>query len=334
MRKKGFLFSNAMLLLLLSRAWIGSTEAAGKSGRKEAPELSSQAIRAEGKRLFVEQIRPLLRERCLGCHGSESRQSGLDLSTDQGILKGGRRGTIVVPGKVKESSLYLQVAHLQKPHMPFLTAKLPKEMIALLAFWIGVGAPLADAGTSEKPKSAPAGLDQEPTNADFPTAKQMSEKSPSSGADRKHWAFQPPQQLEIPQVKDPGWVRNPIDAFIASDHDRLDLEPMPRAKKRVLLRRVYLDLIGLPPTPAQLRSFLEDLSPNAYDKVVMDLLSSPQYGERWGRHCMDVWRYSDWYGYKTEVRYSQRHIWRWRDWIVESLNQDKGYDRMIVEILA
>ncbi len=197
--------------------------------------------------------------------------------------------------------------------MPSLTAKLPKEMIALLAFWIGVGAPRADPGTGEKPESAATGLGREPTSSDSPTAKQMPEESPSSRADRRHWAFQPPQQAEIPQVKNPGWVRNPIDAFIASNHDRLGLNPVPRAKKRVLLRRVFLDLIGLPPTPVQLRSFLEDPSPNANDKVVEELLSSPQYGERWGGHWMDVWRYSDWYGYKTAVRYSQRHIWRWRD---------------------
>src|SRR5690606_9320965 len=102
----------------------------------------------------------------------------------------------------------------------------------------------------------------------------------------------------------------------------------------MLLRRVYLDLIGLPPTRNELQAFVNDASPNAYEKVVDRLLASPRYGERWGRHWMDVWRYSDWDGYQKEVRNSQPHIWRWRDWIIESLNEDKGYDRMVLEMLA
>ena len=332
MRKKDFRLSITMLLLLSSGSWTGSTVAAGRSGSEEAPEPTSQAIRAEGKRLFVEQIRPLLRDRCVGCHGGESRQSGLDLSTDQGIQKGGRRGAIVVPGNVEESPLYLHVAHHREPHMPFLSARLPEEMIALLGFWIRVGAPLGEPGLDD----ASAGPDRESqsSDSDSPIDDQTSAEFLSSDSSKEHWAYQPPKRPNVPEVKDPGWVHNPIDAFIAADRNRLDLAPLPQAKKRVLLRRVYLDLTGLPPTPGQLRSFLEDPSPDAYGEVVEKLLSSPQYGERWGRHWMDVWRYSDWYGYKTEVRYSQRHIWRWRDWIVESLNQDKGYDRMIVEMLA
>ena len=115
---------------------------------------------------------------------------------------------------------------------------------------------------------------------------------------------------------------------------RKDLSPVPAADKSTLLRRVYLDLVGLPPTREELTAFLADDSPNAYEAVVDRLLASPQYGERWARHWMDVWRYSDWSGYKEEIRNSARHIWRWRDWIVESLNADKGYDRMATEMLA
>src|SRR5205807_7883189 len=121
---------------------------------------------------------------------------------------------------------------------------------------------------------------------------------------------------------------------IAVEHEELGLKPRSEAPKAVLLRRVYLDLIGLPPTPDELHAFLNDKSPDAYEKVVDRLLASPSYGERWGRHWMDIWRYSDWAGYGPQVRDSQPHIWRWRDWIVESLNEDKGYDRMIVEMLA
>lgn len=139
-----------------------------------------------------------------------------------------------------------------------------------------------------------------------------------------------------PEAGESGWVRTPVDAFIAAEHERLGLHPRPEAPKRVLLRRVYLDLIGLSPTPAEQRAFAEDTAPDAYEKVVDRLLADPRHGERWGRHWMDVWRYSDWAGWTDgkQIRDSQPHIWRWRDWIVESLNADKGYDRMLIEMLA
>jgi cytochrome c553 len=148
--------------------------------------------------------------------------------------------------------------------------------------------------------------------------------------------FEPVKRPAVPSVSptQARWVRNPIDAFIAVEHQKRGLKPRPEASKEVLLRRVYLDLTGLSPTPEERRAFLADGSPDAYEKVVDRLLASPHYGERWGRHWMDIWRYSDWTGYGEQVRDSQPHIWRWRDWIVESLNADKGYDRMIVEMLA
>src|SRR5207302_1591089 len=128
----------------------------------------------------------------------------------------------------------------------------------------------------------------------------------------------------------------PIDAFVAARHEDLGLAPAPEADRAALLRRVTIDLTGLPPTPAELHAFLADDVPDAYDKVVDRLLASPRYAERWARHWMDVWRYSDWYGSRSinELRNSRRHIWRWRDWIIESLERDKGYDRMVLEMLA
>ena len=135
----------------------------------------------------------------------------------------------------------------------------------------------------------------------------------------------------MPQVKNAAF-NNPIDAFIAAEHEKRQLHPMPPADKLVLLRRVYLDLIGLPPTQEEVQAFLADNSRDAYEKVVDSLLARPQYGERWGRHWMDIWRYSD--VYRSADRSSRPHIWHWRDWIIESLNQDKGYDRFIQEMLA
>jgi hypothetical protein len=175
---------------------------------------------------------------------------------------------------------------------------------------------------------------------DKPTAAELADAPKLLAAFRKHldshrWnPFEPVQRRIVPQVKNTAWVRNPIDAFIAAEHEARGLTPRPDAPKSILLRRVSLDLIGLPPTREELHAFLADDSPDAYEKVVDRLLASPQYGERWGRHWMDVWRYADWSGYGAEVRDSQKHVWRWRDWIIESLNQDKGYDRMVVEMLA
>jgi Protein of unknown function (DUF1549) len=148
--------------------------------------------------------------------------------------------------------------------------------------------------------------------------------------------FERVQRPPLPAVRNPDWVRTPVDAFIAAEHEAQGLRPRPQAPKHVLLRRVYLDVIGISPTPEEQRAFEEDSSSDAYEKVVDRLLADPRHGERWGRHWMDVWRYSDWAGWTDgkQVRDSQRHIWRWRDWIVESLNVDRPYDNMVTDMLA
>ena len=146
------------------------------------------------------------------------------------------------------------------------------------------------------------------------------------------WSFRRPQRPPIPQVHNPNWVRNPVDAFILSKLDEKGLQPAPPADKRTLLRRTYFDLIGLPPTPEELKSFLEDKSPDAYEKVVDRLLDSPQYGERWGRHWLDVARYADSAGYEGDVYYAK--AWRYRDYVIKSFNDDKPYDRFLQEQIA
>ncbi|MBL9173353.1 MAG: DUF1553 domain-containing protein [Verrucomicrobiales bacterium] len=150
--------------------------------------------------------------------------------------------------------------------------------------------------------------------------------------------FEPVRRPELPKSATPAGfvIRNPVDTFLAADWQRLGLQPRPEAPREVLLRRVYLDLIGLSPTPAEQEAFLADTSPRAYEQVVERLLADPRHGERWARHWMDVWRYSDWAGWAdgNQIRDSKPHIWRWRDWIVESLHADKPYDRMVTEMLA
>src|ERR1051326_4539142 len=175
-----------------------------------------------------------------------------------------------------------------------------------------------------------------PTKAELSGARKIRGEFAAFLAAYRWKPFEPVQRPAVPKTADATWRHNPIDAFVAAERSARKLTARPEATKEVLLRRVYLDLIGLSPTPEEQRAFAADTSRDAYEKVVDRLLDDPRYGERWGRHWMDIWRYSDWAGWSggNQIRDSQPHIWRWRDWIVESLNQDKGYDRMILEMLA
>ena len=151
---------------------------------------------------------------------------------------------------------------------------------------------------------------------------------------RDHWAFRAPIRPEVPAVANTTWVRNPIDAFLAQQHEKHGLTPQPEASRALLLRRLTIDLIGLPPTLDEIHMFEADTSPDWYEKAVTRLLDDKRHGERWARHWMDVWRYSDWWGLGDELRNSQKHIWHWRDWIVESLNEDLSFAEMIRQMLA
>src|SRR5262245_40041932 len=287
----------------------GSTAAASVAA-ESAPQKTPQA--AGNPQFFVEHIRPVLQARCFTCHGGKLKQAGLNLGTREGLLRGSDNGPVVIPGKADESLLIKKIKHQHEPGMPYKAEKLADGVIANIVEWVNTGAPY------DRPLEMPV----------------LSTEAEARHQKTDHWAFKTPTRPSIPNVKNRGWVRNPIDAFIAAKHSEKGLTPLAAADKRVLLRRVYLDLIGLPPSQQEIQAFLSDSSPDAYEKVVDRLLASPRYGERWGRHWMDIWRYSDWYGFGNQIRNSQFHIWHWRDWIIESLNQDKGYDRMIVEMLA
>jgi len=235
------------------------------------------------------------------------------------------------------------------PHNPFgvrlralgkelATAGKPKDIPARLALVVN-----EDADGDGVANETELLLGHNPGDAkDKPTEKELRDAAAKKTEFAKFLAgyrwrpFEPVQRPSVPQVKNRRWVRNPIDAFIAAEHEARGLGPRTEAPKEILLRRVYLDLIGLSPTLAEQDAFLKDTSPDAYERVVERLLADPRHGERWARHWMDVWRYSDWAGWTDggQVRDSKPHIWRWRDWIVESLNADKPYDRMVVEMLA
>lgn len=270
----------------------------------------AQKLRADepdGAAVYLKEVKPVLIHHCSACHGGLKQSGGLRLDTAAAIRKGGDSGPAIEPGDA-DASLIIQVlrgeAGFEMPPEGEGTPPSQQEL-QRIARWIDSGA---------------VGPENEPAQVD----------------PREHWSYQPPRRPELPSAGQSAWVRNPIDVLVAAQHERLGLTPQPEAQPAVLMRRLYLDLIGIPPTPDELQAFTSDPSDAAYERMVDDLLSRPQYGERWGRHWMDVWRYSDWYGRRpsNEIRYSQRHIWRWRDWIIQSLNQDKGYDRMLAEMLA
>ena len=255
----------------------------------------------DGAELYAKAVKPVLARRCVSCHGALKHKAGLRLDSAAAILHGGESGPAVTVDRVPESLLIERVTSADRSsRMPPEGEPLQPEEIAAIRSWIESGA------------KAPEG-----------------ETAPADPRD--HWAFRSPVR---PGVPDTIAGANPIDAFLGAEHRRIGLAARPRADKAELFRRVNLDLAGLAGSPDASRAFIADPSPDAYDKLVDRLLASPQFGERWGRHWMDVWRYSDWDGFAAEIRESRPFIWHWRDWIVESLNRDLGYDRMIVLMLA
>ncbi len=256
---------------------------------------------------YSREIKPLFRDRCYACHGALKQKAGLRLDTGAAIRRGGKDGLIILTNDLAASPLLVRVASTNlDERMPPEGEPLTVGQIDLLRSWITQG---AASPANEKPDPDP----------------------------REHWAFKPPVRPPLPNTTHhASRIASPIDVFISAGLEEHGLVPLPEAPKAVLLRRVYLDLIGLPPTREELHAFLADSAPDAYERVVQRLLDSPRYGERWARHWMDVWRYADWYGRRhvPDVWNSAPQVWRWREWIVNSLNADKGYDRMLVEMLA
>jgi hypothetical protein len=233
---------------------------------------------------YLKDIKPILHERCYACHGALKTESGLRADTAKTLVAGGDSGPAIVAGGSDKSLIIQKVtATLDDGRMPPEGEPLTTAQIDLLRRWIDAGAPYPDA---EEPEPDP----------------------------RAHWAYQRPTRPPVPQVRNTAWVKNRIDAFLAAEHERLDLVPNPPAENHVLLRRICFTLTGLPPTPAlaaEFRQAVERDPQQAIEALVDKLLDSPQYGQRWARHWMDVWRYSDWSGEgQNLVRGSPKHIWR------------------------
>jgi hypothetical protein len=256
---------------------------------------------ARSAALFQSHVGPLLKANCLRCHGGKKTEGGLDLSNRDTLLKGGDGGPAVVPGSARKSLLYQLAAHLKEPHMPDGGEKLPADDLAKLAEWIDLGAAY-----------------------DAPLA---------GGKPAAHWAFGAVRRPAVPKIRNTKHeIRNEIDRFVIAKLRDAGLSLSPEADRRTLIRRLKFDLLGLPPTPEEVDEFAADSSPGAYEKLVDRYLASPQYGERWARHWLDVVRFAESNGFETNQ--PRQNAWPYRDWVIRSLNDDMPYDEFVREQLA
>ena len=267
---------------------------------------------------FARDIRPIMEASCWNCHGASMQLSKLDLRTREGALKGGDHGPSLVPGKADQIRLYRLVAGLEKPAMPMDGSKLTPQQIAAFKTWIDEGAHWDITAPAEPPKQVSSTV--------LPGAEEV---VLPPGA-RDYWAFKLPVQAPVPNAS--AAYKNPIDQFLEKVRREKGLKTAPKADRLTLLRRAYLDLIGLPPTAAETAEFLADNSSDAWPRLIDKLLASPHYGERWGRHWLDVARYADSSGYEDD--HDRPNVWRYRDYVIKSFNDDKPYDQFILEQLA
>lgn len=252
--------------------------------------------------IFQRDIQPIFAAKCFSCHGVEQQTLGLRLDQKSAAMSGGLSGVPIVPGKSGESLLYLMISGQHKPTMPPEGEPLSNDQINLIKQWIDQGAHWEEGNAAEI------------INV------------------REHWAYQPISHPDIPKVKNSAWVNNPIDSFILAKLEQEDVTPSPEASRETLIRRLHFDITGLPPTPEEVKEFVNNDDPNAYEALVDKLLASPHYGERWARHWLDLARYADSDGYEKDT--VRPYAWRYRDWVINALNRDLPFDRFTVEQIA
>ncbi|HEY2415991.1 MAG TPA: DUF1549 domain-containing protein, partial [Pirellulaceae bacterium] len=268
---------------------------------------------AEQVKFFEEKVRPILAENCYKCHGEEKQKGSLRLDLREMVLVGGENGPVIVPGKPDESTL-VEAVKWQSFEMP-PTGKLSDEQIATLTEWVRGGAPMP------KDHGGGSGLNVRKTRGVI------------SDEDRQWWAFQPVRRPALPKTQNSEFrIQNSIDAFIQPKLADNGLTPAPEADRRTLIRRLAFDLVGLPPTPDEIDDFLEDERPDAYEGLVDRLLASPQHGEHWARHWLDLVRYAESDGYKQDAY--REATYHYRDYVIRSFNRDKPYSQFVLEQLA
>lgn len=290
-------FATLIAACLLTWTTAANLAAQGTSpdSTRNLPAAASRAVE------FAKDIQPILGSRCLQCHSSKNLMGGLRLDSAK-ALAGGLSGKVIVPGKSAESLLVKMIGgQIEGKRMPMAGDPLTDEQVGLIRRWI-------DDGAAWPEDSAAAG---EP--------------------DVKHWAYIPPVRPALPEVKNKSWVRNPIDLFVLSRLEKENLQPSPETDRARLIRRLSLDLIGLPPSIEEVDAFFADKNPHAYKKLVDQLLESPHYGERWARHWLDLARYADSHGYESDPL---RSMWKYRDWVIEAFNRNLPFDQFTVEQLA
>lgn len=289
------------LFLLSSTCMVNAAENA-KSAKSPANKKQNH--------FFEKEIRPLLIKHCLECHGEKKQKGELRLDSLKAMLQGGESGATIVPGKANESML-VEAINYESFEMP-PEKKLADKEIAALTHWINTGA-------------------YWPENPNY-VIKQRGSETFFTEEDRNFWVFQPVKQTKVPDVSQPEWSKNPVDAFIFHRLQKEGLTPAGEASRTTLIRRAYYDLIGLPPTVEQINAFVNDPSPDAWPRLIEELLENPHYGEKWARHWFDVVRYAESDGFNQDA--FRPEIWRYRDYVVRSFNNDKPYSRFVKEQLA
>jgi cytochrome c553 len=277
------------------------------AGAWEQPAASRTTAQAENVELFEKQIRPLLVQNCLACHG-EKKKGGLGLDSPEAMLKGGDSGTAVSPGNPDGSLLIQAVRYDDEIKMP-PDGKLSPEAIAVLTTWVKTGAA-------------------------WPAASGATQIAAAVDTWKSHWAFQPILKPSLPKIGPSRWARSSIDCFVLAKLEQQGLAPSEAADRRTLIRRASFDVTGLPPTAEEVEQFVVDPDPNAFERVVDRLLASPNYGERWARHWLDVARYADTKGYLFTQDRSYPNAYRYRDWVVRALNEDLPYDQFLIQQIA
>jgi mono/diheme cytochrome c family protein len=295
MNRAGSLFS-----LLIVLAWWGP---AARGGDDHAAQM------ARGLEVFKKQVKAILVERCVRCHGGKRTESGLDLTDRDRSLRGGENGPALLAGNAKDSLLYKLITRQREPYMPKGGKKLADSDIAAIATWIDCGAPY-DQSLVVRASKEPSWVERTvPAEA------------------KEFWSFQQLHTIVPPPVRDEAWLRTPIDRFVLHKLETAGLQPNGQAERRQLIRRAYFDLLGLPPTPEAVEMFIRDSAPDAYERLLDELLTSPHYGERWARHWLDLARFAESHGFEHD--YDRPTAYHYRDFVIRAFNDDLPFDTFV-----
>lgn len=303
-----------LLATLAARNFAPSRPAVGGDPDDATKDAKTREFSAKDLAFFEKQVRPILQARCLKCHGGEEKiRGGLRMTSRAALLKGGDQGA-AVSLETPAESLLIQAINYDGLEMP-PSGKLPKGEIEILTRWVESGLPWTPGTGKEEAEQTPA-----------------APARPTLAESKNYWAYRPLERPAIPPVSDSPFVRNPIDAFILAKLESKGLAPAPAADRVTLIRRAYYDLTGLPPTPEEVDAFVADPAEDAYDRLIDRLLDSPQYGEKWGRHWLDLVRFAETHGYERDN--PKPFAWRYRDYVIEAFNSDKPYDQFLREQFA